>query len=195
MRGGREVRKDLSQVLADPQQAWDEEWGEIWTRYYWRLHSNYKAMEPFLHAPVLDVGCGPGFLAARVFPNFHWYTGIDISPKAVKLGRFLFPGGRFIVGDVENEPLPFKTDEFRTVVCMEVLEHIRKHTLLISEMVRVSMEYIAFTVPTSMSGVGHVYPEWSHGDVYRIASKMGTVLELHTYYETHHHLAWVRIRK
>jgi len=187
------MKVDLSQKLENPKEAWDKDWERIWTYYYWRLHSNYRAMRPFLHAPILDIGCGPGFLAADVFPNLNWYTGIDVSPKALEFGRFLFPGARFILGDVENEPLPFKTNEFRTVVCMELIEHIHTHEILIPEMIRVSMEYIAFTVPTSMSGVGHIYPEWSHQDVYDFASKMGTVLEVHTYYETHHHLAWVRI--
>lgn len=189
------MKIDLSQKLVNPQEDWDKDWERIWTYYYWRLHPNYKAMEPFLHAPVLDVGCGPGFLAARVFPNLHWYTGIDISPKALEFGRFLFPGARFVLGDVEHDPLPFEDNEFKTVVCMELIEHIEGHELLVAEMVRVSNEYIAFTVPISMSGVGHIYPVWSANDVYKFASQMGEVLEIHSYHETCHHLAWVRVDK
>jgi len=104
----------------------------------------------------------------------------------------LFPGATFKVGDVENEPLPFRTGQFKTVVCTEVLEHIQRHDLLLAEMKRVAQEYIVFTVPTAMGGVGHIYPEWSHQDVRELASSLGTVIEVHSYYEARFHLAWVR---
>jgi len=186
------MRTDMTQKLDNPQEQWDKDWEEIWPRYYWRLHPHYKSVEPFLHAPVLDVGCGPGFLAASVFPNYHWYTGIDISPKAIEIGNMLFPGASFKVGDVENNPLPFRTGQFRTVVCTELLEHIVRHDVIIPELVRVTSEYIVITVPTNMPGVGHIYPTWSHEQVYDLAASMGAVLEVHSYYETKHHLAWIR---
>ena len=189
------VQADLSRKLADPQATWDKDWAEIWPRYYWRLHAHYKAVEPFLHSPVLDVGCGPGFLAASVFPNYHWYTGIDISPKAIEIGCRLFPGAKFRVGDVENNPLPFSTDSFRTVVCTEVLEHIQRHDIIVLELVRVAQEYIVITVPTNMPGGNHIYPVWTHAQVYELAASMGTVMEIHSYYETKFHLAWIRKKR
>jgi len=189
------LRVDLSQKLANPQESWDKEWEGMWSRYYWRLHPHFKSVEPFLHGPVLDVGCGPGFLAASVFPNLNWYTGIDISPRAIEIGKMLFPGAYFHVGDVENNPLPFPNDSFRTVVCTELLEHIQRHDVLVPELVRVANEHIVITVPTNMRGVGHVYPEWTHEQIYDFAAKMGTVVEVHSYYETHHHLAWIRKKR
>lgn len=189
------LRVDLSQKLASPQESWDKEWEGMWSRYYWRLHPHFKSVEPFLHGPVLDVGCGPGFLAASVFPNYHWYTGIDISPKAIEIGNKLFPGAKFHVGDVENDPLPFPDDSFRTVVCTEVLEHIQRHDIIVPELVRVAQEFIVITVPTDMQGVGHIYPKWTHEQIHDFAAKMGTVIEVHSYYETHHHLAWIRKKR
>ena len=182
------LREDLSQKLANPQSSWDKEWEGMWARYYWRLHPHFQSVKTFLHGSVLDVGCGPGFLAASVFPNLNWYTGIDISPMAIEIGRMLFPGAKFHVGDVENNPLPFSNDSFSTVVCTELLEHIHRHDIIVPELVRVAQEYIVITVPINMRGVGHVYPEWTHEQFHSFAAKMGTVMEIHSYYETHHHL-------
>ena len=189
------MRVDMTQQLENPREEWDKDWADAWPKYYWRLHPHFKAVERFLHAPVLDVGCGPGYLAASVFPNLNWYTGIDISPKAIEIGKMLFPGAAFKVGDVENEPLPFRSDQFRTVVCTEVLEHILRHDVIIPELVRVAQEYIVITVPTNMGGVGHIYPEWTHKEVYDLAATMGTVIEVHSHYETKHHLAWIRKKR
>lgn len=189
------LRVDLNQKRANPEESWDKDWEEVWSRYYWRLLPHYKSVEPYLHGPVLDVGCGPGFLAASVFPNYHWYTGIDISPKAVEVGSMLFPGANFRVGDVENNSLPFSTDSFRTVVCTEVLEHIERHDIIVPELVRVAQEYVVITVPTNMPGAGHIYPVWSHEQFRTLAARMGTVIEVHSYYETKHHLAWIRKRR
>ena len=184
--------KDESQISPDVRTHWDEAWEKAMPTYYWRLRAHYKAVEQYLHGKVLDVGCGPGYLAARVFPNEGWYTGVDISDKAVELGKMLFPAANFYQCDAEHEKLPFPDRSFDTVVCSEFIEHVERHDLVLKELVRVSREYIVLTVPTRMGGCGHIWPIWSYEDVIETFSPLGTILVVHVDLEHSFQLAWIR---
>jgi len=186
------MRKDPSQIKEDYEKSWDEEWAEIHDIYYWRLWPFYKAVEQYLHGTVLDIGCGPGFLAASVFPNQGWFTGVDISGKAVELAQNLFPGAKFLKHDAEHEPLPYRDNSFMTVVCSELIEHLEEHELLLSEIKRVSKKYMVITVPVSMGGVGHVWPEWSYQDVLDKFGLLGKILIIHIDLEHNFYLLWIR---
>jgi len=50
-------------------------------------------------ATVLDLGCGPGFYAARLTRLGHTVTGIDFSPASIDYAR-QHGGGTYILGDV-----------------------------------------------------------------------------------------------
>ena len=185
--------KDESQILEDYEKGWDERWERGWGSYYWRLHPFYRAVEQYLHSsPVLDIGCGAGFLAARVFPNLAWYTGVDISGKAVELGEMLFPGAKFLRHDAEHKPLPFKDNSFATVVCSELIEHLEDYSLLLSEIQRVSRAYMVITVPVNMHGCGHVWPVWGYDDVIEQFSQLGKILVVHIDLEHNFYLLWIR---
>lgn len=183
---------DLSAKYPDMKGCWNEEWARVAMEYYWRTHAHYAAVEQFLHGTVLDVGCGPGFLAARTFPNIGWYTGVDISEKAIELAKWLFPGAHFFVVDVEHEPLPFGDSCFETVVCSETVEHLSEHGLLLRELRRVARTYIVVTVPTSMGSCGHVYPKWTYQDLIDKFSCLGTFIEVRVYFEASFNLCWIR---
>ncbi len=188
------MRQDLDQVTAVEQL--DAEWATNEAVYYWRLRDHYKVVEQYLHGSVLDIGCGPGYLAARTFPNEAWYTGIDISPKAIEIAKKLFPGAEFLVHDAEHYPLPFKDGSFDTIVASELFEHLQKHELLLSEIRRVARTYIVVTVPVSMGGVGHVWPVWTYQDVVDKFGCLGTFLEMRRFYGDSHKftLAWLHAR-
>lgn len=68
---------------------------------------------------VLDVGCGPGLLRARLEgPALGDYVGIDLSETAIDAARAAaYPRARFLVGDVTTTEL----DRFDVVVLNEVL--------------------------------------------------------------------------
>jgi len=85
-----------------------------------------RSLEQFLHRHatnerVLDIGSG-GSSYGRYFPN---RLTIDIDPNR-------HPD---IVGDAHA--LPFKDEEFGTILCTEVLEHLREPHIAIGEMWRV----------------------------------------------------------
>jgi len=81
-------------------------------------------------APLLDVGCGSGWLAA----HFTDWTGIDGSPDAVARGRER--GIEIVRGDVD-EPLPFTDGSFGGVVLKDLLEHVADPVAVVREAHRV----------------------------------------------------------
>jgi SAM-dependent methyltransferase len=84
---------------------------------------------------VLDLCCGPGFLAAGAVRRGAEATGLDFSAAAVELARTRFPGCRFEQGDAQA--LPFPDASFDSVVCGYGLMHVPAPTVVLSEMRRV----------------------------------------------------------
>ena len=70
---------------------------------------------------VLDVGCGPGFLLARLSSPHREVYGIEIS-SAVKLAKIYATEASVCAADARK--LPFKSNNFDWLLCIEVLEHI-----------------------------------------------------------------------
>ncbi len=77
---------------------------------------------------VLDVGCNEGALGESIkllFPESH-VTGIDYNSEAIKVASSRIDEGYTI--DLENEnalPNFLQNKEFDTIICADVLEHIR----------------------------------------------------------------------
>jgi SAM-dependent methyltransferase len=74
---------------------------------------------------VLEIGCGPGQLAAFLFEQgvIDTYAGLDFSPKAIEMAAARVPRGQFEIGDARTTLL-HREFEHDVVVCTEVLEHI-----------------------------------------------------------------------
>ena len=66
-------------------------------------------------ARVLDVGCGPGDLAARLLEReipFTGYVGIDAMPEMIEAAaRRDLPGCRFVAGDAVADPALLSTGD------------------------------------------------------------------------------------
>jgi len=97
--------------------------------------------EPFLSptSHVLDVGCGPGVLAAAVAARCPQgrVVALDQSPdRARQAGVRLAPwDGQAVVGDAAT--LPFADASFDLVYCRFLLEYLREPGLAVREMARV----------------------------------------------------------
>jgi SAM-dependent methyltransferase len=73
---------------------------------------------------VLEVGCGPGQLAAYLLDQgLEEYHGFDFSPQAVSMARLNAPRGHFEVGDARDSSL-YEAVRYDVLICTEVLEHI-----------------------------------------------------------------------
>ncbi len=97
---------------------------------------------------VLDAGCGEGFVTAALARRAAHVelTGIDADAEAVAFARAHFgEQARFETGTVYA--LPFEDDAFDTVLCSEVLEHVRDPDRAMAELCRVARRHVVVTVP------------------------------------------------
>lgn len=83
---------------------------------------------------VLDVGCGDGKLFDYLSSTTRLF-GIDISKVAVKLARQRRPKASFKVADVRD--LPFPSNYFDFVFCLEVLYYLPDDKKALNEIKRV----------------------------------------------------------
>lgn len=94
-----------------------------------RYEPMYQATEEFFLdnkdevGRVLEVGCGPGTLGARLNKSFD-YRGIDFSANAIEMAIETYPEleGRVSVKDLYDPNI--YTADVNTVLAIEVFEHI-----------------------------------------------------------------------
>lgn len=93
---------------------------------------------------IADVGCGTGVLLSRIRsarPDITRLTGID-----------------FVIDDASNrdgleyvaakiEALPFQDNEFDTVICTHVIEHVLEPKIAIAELRRIARHRLIIIVP------------------------------------------------
>lgn len=102
---------------------------------------------------MLDIGCGEGFglLITSMFASK--VTGLDFSPRAVRIAssqRYLCPG-EIKQFDLENEIIE---EDFDICIAFEVLEHINNPKEVVERMRQLGKTLI-FSVP-------HAYPHKLH---------------------------------
>lgn len=87
-----------------------------------------------LHGSILEIGCGLGsFTTALV--NFGKVTAIDIDKTCIATTKKLIRGNaRVGSGDIEKGAYFFKKRRFTTIVCMNVLEHIKDDSQAVKHM-------------------------------------------------------------
>lgn len=84
---------------------------------------------------VLDVACGPGYLAGAATARGASALGVDFAPSMVGEAKKNFPGEDFRHGDAEA--LSFDPEAFDSVVCGFGLGHLPDPDKAISEAFRV----------------------------------------------------------
>jgi SAM-dependent methyltransferase len=110
-----------------------------------------------LRAParILDAGCGSGRTLEELV-DYGTVSGIELAEEAAELarGRGL---GEVVVGRLEE--LPWATDHFDLITCLDVIEHTPQDGLALAELLRVCRPggFMLVTVPA--------YPAlWSRHD-------------------------------
>lgn len=163
--------------------------GALIEQFYRSMFALIKQLD--IHS-VLDAGCGEGFTLERLKKSGigKKLVGFDASEEAIRLGRKLFPGQAISLGDIYA--ISHKDKSFDLVICSEVLEHLERPSLALSELARVSRQYILLTVPWEpwfqtanfirgkyLSGWGN-HPEhinhWTHGGFLRLVRDSGLVI-------------------
>jgi ubiquinone/menaquinone biosynthesis C-methylase UbiE len=84
---------------------------------------------------ILDAGCGPGGMAAKLMQRGYEVWGLDIAEPMIRQARERCGTDQFRVGDVERIPFPDNT--FDGVVCLGVLAYLDADAKALSEIERV----------------------------------------------------------
>ncbi len=96
---------------------------------------------------LLEVGCGEGMLLkefAQRWPSLK-LSGLDVSPDAIRAAERIAPEASLLEGSAFD--LPFESDSFDTVLCVEVLEHLSDPARAMQEIARVASQRIILSVP------------------------------------------------
>ena len=107
------------------------------------LQANFGS---FLQGKVLDVGCDEAPLRNSL--GRGRYVGVDLY------------GAPDVFVDLEQGALPFGSDTFDCVICLDVLEHLEHLHQVFSELVRVARRYLIISLPNSL---GQYWPQLIRG--------------------------------
>jgi SAM-dependent methyltransferase len=95
---------------------------------------------------VLDVACGPGFVAAEAAGRGAAAHGLDFSAAMLRIARALHPGIAFDEGDAEA--LPYPDGSFDVVVANFGIHHVPRPIVALRQTARVLRAggFLAFTI-------------------------------------------------
>jgi 2-polyprenyl-6-hydroxyphenyl methylase/3-demethylubiquinone-9 3-methyltransferase len=134
-------RNDLEIYTVNAADWWDES-----ALFYTLNHLNEPRFEYFdRHLPnwngvkVLDVGCGGGFSCEFMAKRGAIVSGVDLSPACIESARLHAQKTRLTIDYRAGvaEQLPFESNQFDCVVCVDVLEHIADLAQTLREVSRV----------------------------------------------------------
>ncbi|MFC2025783.1 class I SAM-dependent methyltransferase [Chloroflexota bacterium] len=99
-----------------------------------------------LKGPILDFGCGNGYLIKVLRENGEKAFGIEVNREDI-LNHLLPEIKKFITIYNGSFPLPFADNIFQSVIASEVIEHIPNYEEAISEISRITNQRFIITVP------------------------------------------------
>jgi ubiquinone/menaquinone biosynthesis C-methylase UbiE len=94
------------------------------------LFKNQKYLEDLIvklkpESKILDIGCGAGVPIDKfLIENGFDVTGIDISPKQIKLAQKNNPKGNFLVKDMSK--INFPKNSFNAIISFYAIFHIKR---------------------------------------------------------------------
>lgn len=124
-------------------EAHELEAGWFFYSHNWDL--TFHLMKRMSGKTVLDVGCGTGlalslFRSALINLSFRGCEPTDAAADFWKKRGLLVD-----IGSAEN--LPYRDEEFDTVICSHVLEHLPDEQVALSELMRVARTRLIVVVP------------------------------------------------
>jgi 2-polyprenyl-3-methyl-5-hydroxy-6-metoxy-1,4-benzoquinol methylase len=114
-------------------------------RFVRRLHALFLESVPA--RKVLEIGVGEGFLSGHLsacFPETT-FTGVDLCREDLERLNQHFPHIEIHQGSIYH--LDFLADEYDTIVCAEVLEHLDTPERALDEILKLHPKRILVSVP------------------------------------------------
>ncbi len=112
---------------------------------YWielrALHASVEFLAPRAKGRMLDVGCGERPYEQLFKPHVTQYVGLEYPPVADNLHPEIWGMLHLIRGVVDvfgdGMQMPFRAQQFDTVLALEMLEHVRDPDACVGEIARV----------------------------------------------------------
>jgi len=119
--------------------------------YKWPVVKRFLPKEK--KVTLLDYGCGSGLYLRKMleFPNLK-IIGADVSEKLIGNLKKQFPKQQFVKLS-EDKRLPFATNSFDFIICLDVIEHVYDVELLLSEFNRILKKDGELIITTPYHGI------------------------------------------
>lgn len=149
-------------------------------------------------ARVLDIGCGDGYLIARVSESSDVVVGVDPEPTGIALARDRLrgrPGCYVVLGSGSALPLPSKAID--AVMLSDVIEHLEDPGACLAEAARVLRPGGVAAVTTPRRLPDHWWDEANHVVEYSSAELHDLLARHFERVEMSHFLSlrWWKLRK
>jgi SAM-dependent methyltransferase len=115
-----------------------QRWHELAQPYFrWQ----FEQLQPYLGKRIADIGCGLGNLSGFMTDK-DFYIGLDIDVELLKKTRNAFAHNRnmeYLTGSITDDNIfpVLKNKALDTVICVNVLEHIREDEKALGTMLSV----------------------------------------------------------
>lgn len=162
----------------------------------------YAQIAPYLGRRILDVGCALGNIT-QFFHDRERVIGVDIAPEFGELFRQNFahlPHYAFLLADFSDfDPATLRDERIDTVVCLNVLEHIKDDVGALRTMrdVLVPGGRLVLLVPAyrplygAMDAADHHYRRYAAREVRRKVGEAGFVVDRVWHMNAPGMLAWL----
>ncbi|PWW00199.1 methyltransferase family protein [Hoeflea marina] len=108
---------------------------------------------------VCDVGCGTGFLLRNLAERRSEIDRRLVGVDFVIPDFFSDEGIEFVKAPIEN--LPFADEEFDTVICTHVIEHILDYRRALAELRRITRKRLIIVVPREREAIFTFNPHFN----------------------------------
>lgn len=123
----------------------------------WYNRWTIRQFEPFLKGNILEVGCGTGNFTNQL-SSYGKVYGIDIRNNYIKCARKKAKHTIIGFGNIETGKYFFKKKLFDTIICINVLEHIKNDNLAFKNIYGLLKKdgYLILLVPSHQSLFGQI---------------------------------------
>lgn len=105
--------------------------------------ARYEYAAESVRGRVLDLGCGVGYGAEIILdltePNYvSEVVGVDIDENSIQYAKEMYGylKARFHVADIRSDDLPEQLGLFDSIICFEVIEHLKEDLAVIENIFR-----------------------------------------------------------